>query len=138
MGYVRQRKLYKLLFEDPDLAGLEVTTRSSSVDAYQRIAQLSNRRVTNRPSAEDLAEIEHLFEAFTAVLEGWNLEEPAGVPVPATLEGLKSQELPFVMMIILAWMDTVAGVTAPLGTPSRDGGQSLEESMPMEPLSSSL
>jgi hypothetical protein len=138
MGYVRPRKTYRLVFTDDDVAGLEVVARSASVADYRRIADLATRQFSSPPTPEDLTEIDHLFGAFAQVLESWNLEEPEGVPVPATLDGLKSQELPFVTQIILAWMETVAGVAPPLVQPSDGGGLSLEESLPMEVLSPSL
>lgn len=135
MGYVRNRKQYKLVFEDAEFAGLEVVARSASVEAYQRIAELASREFSSPPSPADLEEIEHLLRCFAAVLVSWNLEEPEGVAVLPTLDGLKSQDLPFAQVIILAWMEAVAGVSLPLGQPSTDGAQSLEASLSMDVLS---
>lgn len=133
MGYVRQRKTYRLAFADGEFEGLEVTARSASVDAYQRIATLATRQVSAPPSAEDLAEIDHLYRAFAGVLVSWNLEEEDGTPVPATYDGLKAQDLPFAVAVILAWMDAVAGVSRPLDGTSTRG--EMEASLPMEVLS---
>ena len=117
MGYIRKRPTYRLIFQDPELEGLEVVAKSASVEAYQRIAELSSRQFATHVSPEDLVEADNLFRAFAAVLVEWNLEEANAkgkvLPVPATYEGLKAQDLPFVMQIILAWMNAVEGVFAP-------------------------
>lgn len=141
MGYVRALKNYRLIFTDPELDGLEVVAKSASVATYERIAGLATREYGTVPSAEDLEEIAALLEAFAEVLVSWNLEERTGKgdkvrPVPATLAGLKAQDLPFVVAIILAWMQAVAGVSTPLDETSGGGG--MEESLPMEVLSPSL
>ncbi len=140
MGYVRERRNYRLIFTDPDLDGLEVVAQAASIGTYERIAGLATREYGSVPTAADLEEIAALLEAFAAVLVSWNLEEPIGKgdkvrPVPATLAGLKAQDLPFVQAIILAWMQAVAGVSTPLDETSDGGG--MEESLPMEILSPS-
>lgn len=136
MGYVRERKNYRLIFTDPDLDGLEVVAQSASVATYERIAGLATREYGTAPTSADLEEIAALLEAFADVLVSWNLEEPAGKgrlrPVPATLAGLKAQDLPFVQAIILAWMEAVAGVSVPLDDASSSGA--MEASLPMEVL----
>jgi len=133
MGFVHQRKTYRLLFEG-DLDGLEVVARSASARMYTRIAALANREWSNPLSAEDLAEFEALCQAFAKVLESWNLEEevqvkgkPSRRAVPATLDGLLDQDLELVTAIVLAWMDAVAG-------PAAVSGPFSEESLPMEAL----
>lgn len=138
MGYVRQRKTYRLIFDDAEFAGLEVVTASASVATYRHIAGLATRDFGVKPTADDLAAADHLFEAFAEVLMSWNLEEPEGVPVPATVDGLRAQDLPFAMAIIVAWMTAVAGVSVPLGLPSSGGDAALVASLPMEVLSPSL
>lgn len=135
MGFVRNRRNYRLIFADEEFAGLEVVAKSASVSDYRRIAELATREFGTSPSAEDLVEMDNLYRAFAQVLVSWNLEEPEGVAVPATLNGLLSQDLPFVQAIVLAWMDAIAGVAAPLPTPSAGGDRFLEESLPMEVLS---
>jgi hypothetical protein len=132
VGYVRKRATYRLAFADGEFEGLEVVARSASVEAYQRLADLATRELSSPPSADDLAEIDHLYRAFAGVLVSWNLEEEDGTPVPATYDGLRSQDLPFAVAIVLAWMNAVAGVSRPLEMPSTDGA--LEASLPMEVL----
>lgn len=132
MGYVWRGKTYRLVFADDELEGLEVVARSASVGAYRRIADLATREFSQPPTEADLAEIDHLFVEFAAVLVEWNLETEADdgsrTPVPATFEGMSSQDLTLVRQIIWAWMEAVAGISAPLGQPS-------ELELPMEVLS---
>jgi hypothetical protein len=140
LGYVRERRNYKLVFTDDEFDGLEVVARSASVATYERIAGLATREYGSVPTADDLEEIAALLEAFAAVLVSWNLEEPTGKgdkvrPVPATLAGLKAQDLPFVQAIILAWMNAVAGVSVPLDDASSSG--EMEASLPMDVLAPS-
>jgi hypothetical protein len=139
MGYVWRGKTYRLVFADADLAGLEVVAKSASVGAYRRIADLATREFAHPPSEEDLAEVDALFLEFAAVLVSWNLEDEDAegnrTPVPATFEGMQGQDLTFVRQIIWAWMEAVAGISAPLEEPSDAGERLVEESLPMEVLS---
>lgn len=113
MGYVHQRKTYRLIFEG-GLSGLEVVAKSASATAYKRLAGFADRQWASPLSEEDLAEFETLCEAFASVLVEWNLEEEHEVkgktvrkPVPPTLAGLMDQDLELVTGIVLAWMDAI-------------------------------
>jgi hypothetical protein len=131
MGFTPNRKLFRLVFEG-DLDGLEVTCRSSSVVVYKRIASYAARVYSSPPSDEDLAALADLYASFAAVLVEWNLEEPAGVPVPATLDGVETQEPALVNAVVTAWLDAVAEALG--GRPSGQLVAELEASLPMEPL----
>lgn len=133
-GYVRQRKVYRLRFADEDMAGLVVQARSAPVGQFLGLAKLAELKGGDFKS-EDAAKIDELFRGFAACLVDWNLEDEDGTPVPATLEGIYTQETDFVLQIIFAWIEAIAGVSVPLGPRSSDGGRSLEGSMPMETLS---
>ncbi len=113
MGFKPQRRRYRLTFEDPELAGLEVVARSATVGAYQEIATLAD--VASPPTAEDVQKINHLYKAFADVLISWNIEDEADQPVPATLEGLLTQDMVLILQIIRAWMEAVASVDLDLG-----------------------
>jgi hypothetical protein len=134
MGFKLKRPQYRLVFEGTDFEGLEVVCRSASVAAYQEIAALAQMDTANM-STLDLERIDFLFKAFGEVLLSWNLEEEiAGidVPVPATADGLKSQDLPFALMIIRSWMDAVANVDLDFTRADADAG--LLSELPMEVL----
>jgi len=135
MGYVWRGKTYRLISADDELEGLEVVARSASVGAYRRIADLATREFSQPPTEEDLAEIDNLFDEFAAVLVSWNLETEDGegtrTSVPATLQGLHSQDLTLIRQIIFSWMEAVAGISSPLDPLSSE----LEAGLPMEILS---
>lgn len=131
MGYRRNKTIYNLEFEDHP--GLEVRAHAASVGYMLRIGQLAGRR------AEDVSDedLEFFFTGFAKQLVTWNLEDDDGRPVPADLDGIKSQDLPFMWEILEGWIDATSGVAAPLGESSSSGKPSLEASLPMEPLSPS-
>ena len=140
-GYRREPTTVKLRFEDPEMAGLVVRMRSLSIGAYLELAELAGG-VEGTPASvgEQLQMVHKLFAAFASSLLEWNLEEdgPTGTyPVPPTLEGVKSQDLPFVLLILQEWMGAMAGPDRPLPAGSPSGGPSPELSIPMEPLSAS-
>jgi hypothetical protein len=116
MGYQRKPTIYRLLFPD-DFPELEVFARSVSIEEYLKIAKLADQ-MTSKPGEEQVRE---LFTWFARRLVRWNLEDEDGKPVPATLKGLMGEELPFVFKIVMAWVNKVVGVSAPLRTASGDG-----------------
>lgn len=146
MGFVHNRKLIRLVFEG-ELEGLEVTVRPSSVLVYDEIAELSTQTFTSPPSRENLKALRDLYRRFAAVLVSWNLEEAGEdgaevVPVPATLDGLLSQEPSFVNSVVTAWLDAAAlterdrQAAAKAAQAEADALFELEESLPVEPLPS--
>lgn len=138
MGYRRPVKTYVLEFEDPEMHGLIVRARKASVKQLMEIMDLADA-VREKPTKE---EINELFGVFADQIKSWNLEDEDGVPVPATLAGLISQDFEFVMPVIYAWIDAIQGVPAPLAQNSGDGAPSPPEapvalSIPMEAWSAS-
>ena len=139
MGYKRPGKLHTLTWgEGSELHGLQVVVRSLSIGALVQFAGLAAKITADGVTPAELAEAApELFGAFAGRLAGWNLEDDTG-PVPATLEGVESQDLEFVVQIVLAWMEAVASVGNPLpdgSGPSPPPGP--EASLPMEPLPAS-
>lgn len=138
MGHRRKSKVYKLVWpEDHENHGLEVCVKSLSTAELMRLGSLADKDLTEDLSPEAMAALEDMMRLFASKLVKWNLEDEDGEPVPATYEGLNSQELDFTMELIDAWMNTVAGIAAPLGANSSAGNPALEASLPMEPLSES-
>lgn len=136
-GYQRKRKVYKLIFADEEMNGLEVRCTSVSIDTMMRLTALAGlaSKSLAEYSVEDLENVNLVFEVFAEALISWNLEDEDGSPVPATLEGVKAQDIDFLNVIITAWMERVAGISGPLAPASTVGSRSLEASMPMETLS---
>jgi hypothetical protein len=130
MGFTRARKKYRLKFEDPELEGFEVVMGSLSIGEFTDLTGM----VDGQQSAEGVTA---LLEKFAGSIDSWNLEDEKGTPVPATFDGVKTQDLDFIMAIVVAWMDAIAGVDPTLRASANGTGTFPEVSLPMEPLSSS-
>lgn len=133
MGFVKEQTILKLVWDqDTKYPGLEVRAVESSTAEYLRVAKLSQR---DRLSDE---EIESICGMFARRLLSWNLETPdsEGVrPVPATLEGLLSQDFDFISAVIVRWATATSKIDEDLGKDSSSGDRSVEASIPMETLS---
>lgn len=147
MGYVPKRATYVLEFDtDDELAGLEVKARGVDLGTFLDLTAMADlstqvaegKNVGQGESMRAIRAVGDLLTGFAAVLVSWNVETEAGVPVPADIDGLRSQAFPFVFKIIRAWMSAAAGVSDPLVEPSSSGAPSPVGSLPMEPLSPSL
>ena len=125
-GFRKKKTLYKLVFEDPDLDGLEVVGKGVSVDQLLELQRLQQTADTNAEDAEKV------MRKLANAIDSWNLEDDDGAPVPCTFDGLKTQEMSFVLAIFSAWRQAVASVPNPSPNGSNDGGTSLEQSIPME------
>lgn len=164
-GYKREKKIYNLVFSDPDMAGLEVKTKSTSLAGYLKIVELAMKMQATAADDIDLGALDELFGRFAKVLVSWNLEDDArecngcqkrwfdlgeticfwcgkedwvaveDAPVPATKAGLLDQDPEFVMAIVNAWTSAVGDVGADLGKDSTNGAKFPEVSIPMELLS---
>jgi hypothetical protein len=137
VGYKRPKKTYTLIFDDPEMEGLEVKTRSTSMGEYFHITKLLIKLQENPEVVpEDLENIEDMFSRFAKVLVSWNLEDEEGMPIPATAQSLLDQDIDFAFKIINAWTDAVGGVDPELGKDSASTPNSPEElELPMEVLS---
>ena len=122
-----KRKVYKLVFQDEDLAGIEITVRS-----------LTTGQLIELQEAQQSGMHEKFTNMLAEKLVDWNVEDEDGTPVPATLEGVRSMDLEFNNKVIDVWTDAVFGIRRPLSKPSADGQPSVEASIPMETLSGSL
>jgi len=132
MGFKRQTTVYDLHFEDPRFEGLEVQAKSLPTGKLMKLMRLSTQ--IGGKGVDDLASVDELFGGFAAALVSWNLEEEDGTPIPATLDAINDQDFDFVMAVIMAWMEAVAGVPSDLGKDSTSGDPSLEASLPMAPV----
>lgn len=112
MGYRKESTLYKLNFEKYD--GLEVFVKSMSVGDLMDLSSMSEPM-----NAEDIAasldQSNRLLETFAKHLVKWNLEDEDGNTVTSDLEGIRSQEMSFVIEIILEWMNQVTKISENLG-----------------------
>lgn len=134
MGYKRKVKTVTLQFADPEFDGFECVVRSLPIAEYLRVAKLASTAEEGTESAEAMLKV------FAKALVSWNLEDENDRPVPATFEGVVSQDFEFVMDVVAGWMQSMAGVDekSDLGKGSPSGVTFPEGSIPMEPLSPSL
>lgn len=137
-GYTPQRKLYRLKFADEQYEGLEVLASSASMGSILEIQRLAGK-MGEKPTPEESAEISsRMMNIFGKALRSWNLLDEDDQPVPATTEGLLTQDPDFVMAMVAAWTEAVAGVSAPLDGGSGSGETSQEASLGLGSSSQSL
>jgi hypothetical protein len=136
-GYTPKRRTFRLVFEDEEFDGLIVRAKSVPIggllDALGLAALGDLDPAKMRP--EDLAKLEALFETFAAALLEWNVRDTeTGEPVPANLDGVRSQDSDFILSVIKAWYQGVVGISGPLGRNSSGGPPSGQPPLPMAPL----
>lgn len=132
MGFRHKRKRINVSFEEGhEYHGLEVTLRGMSLGEYLELEGIGE---VDRSSVGDQ------LRRFAESLISWNLEdEDTGEPVPTTVEAVYAQDQDLMLMLATRWIEALRGiVSAPLEQSSPDGEPSLEASIPMETLSSSL
>jgi hypothetical protein len=139
VGFQRQGRIYRLVWpEGHENHGLEVRVRALSIDDLSRIGGMAELDLSRDNGPEALGALDDMLALFASKLVGWNIDDDQGEPVPATLAGVKAQDLDFVLELVDAWMTAAAGVAPPLSESSTGGGTPLAASIPMEPLSPSL
>ena len=128
MGYKRN-KIYKLVWAEDsgDMAGFEVRCRSLPLGRFRALMQLLDGR-----APADM--IEELIGEFAGVIVDWNLEDDDDEPIAPTAEVLLALDHEFVLTLIREWAQAIAGVSAPLETPSPSGEPFQEASLPMDEL----
>lgn len=148
VGFLPEETIYKLMF-DGDLQGLEVRARTIPMGTLTLMTTLADRVGSIEPgklTADQMGAVNELLQGFDDALVDWNLERRdkagAAVAVPATIEGMRTQDPVLMMTIVKGWFDAVAGVAAPLEPGSTSGGSTPvtgrsfpESGLPMEPLS---
>jgi hypothetical protein len=133
---VRSRKVYVLKFDDPDNEGVVIRARSVPLGRFLSLLKLA--AAIDDPSTvggESALAITGLFEGFAEALVEWNLDdrlEDEIVEVPATYEGMLTQDTDFMLQVVMTWMEVIGDVDGPLGPASSSGKPSLEAGIPMQ------
>lgn len=135
-GFKPERTIYRLKFEDPGYKGLVVEMAGIKVGVFLEVAELGDLQ-ERRFTKADMPKVRRLFEIAGEGLVDWNVIGEDDEPVPATLAGMMTQEFPFVLTILSAWMSAVGDVPGPLGQTSDDGRLSAVASLPMDVASAS-
>lgn len=127
MAFKVKRKVFRLQFEDPELADMSIRVRSISLG---RLLDIADQADMLRAGAA-LGKTRELCEVFTDRIESWNLEdEELGTPIPTNIDGLYSLDVDLAISIMLAWFDAMTAIADSLGKASNSGQQSPEESVP--------
>lgn len=129
-GYKRQRKIFKLRFEDPDMDGLIVRCRSTSVREFLDIQTMAE--AAKGDNSDDMVTMKMLLATFATVILDWNMQEEDGTPIDPSSETLLDEDFGFVMTMITAWMEAMAGVAKDLGKASTPAATPPAESMLLE------
>lgn len=135
-GYRRPAKVYSIAWDEGDLAGLHVRVGGLSVGKMLELTKAAAE--VPEDFSGSVTSVEPLIEAFAEKLSEWNLEDEDGNPVPATLEGVRQQDLGLVIPVIMRWMSAVADIPAPLPGTSNSGGTSPEGSLQLANSSENL
>lgn len=136
VAFTPEPTVLKLVFEEgTPLHGLTVRARPCTVGEWHEI--LSQESVAS--SGPEAVEINNKVAAiFLAHVISWDLEIPAGNPVPLTMEGWNSIDNSHSNMLIAAWQIAMLGIPKSSKKTSSDGSSSVESSLELESLSSSL
>ncbi|MEW2420436.1 hypothetical protein AB0911_07820 [Streptomyces nigra] len=126
MGYKPKRKIYSLDFAGTEHEGLEVRMRGLTVGEELELDDLRGKDGGGRK----------VFELMTGLLIDWNVEDDHG-PVPATFDGVCTQDSKFILDILTALQEAASGVPDPLPQTSPSGETSPAPHIPMAPLSPS-
>jgi hypothetical protein len=129
-GYEPPGTGHVLDFSETDLAGLEVTMGPLTLGAMLEMDELSEAIDAGAATPE---QSRTFFRTFAGSLESWNVTSK-GQPVPATFDGLLTQDAAFVLKILHAWQANVTSAPPPLPSASPAGGSPPEASLPMEAL----
>ena len=126
MGFTPTPTHYKLVFTQPEFAGLEVTVRAMSV---LETLDFDDLRFSEVKTAADLrAKQEGIGHTLAGVIVGWNIETD-GSPWKPDYDSLLQLENPMVEALTTAWLATVSG--SPVAAPLEDAVPQELGEMPM-------
>lgn len=127
MAYKRKAKVYHLVWEEGDLAGLEVKARSLPMGRFLDVQESFSAVQDGEPSPEAMRALIDKMGFLSDALVSWNIEDEDDDgntrAVPCNLDGLLSLERHEMTAILGAWAEAGAQASAPLGEPSPNGGQ---------------
>lgn len=94
MAYELTPRLFRLNFEDGELAGLTIMVRQASFDGLEAVESYkwTGKYASMRP----------LIEAFAAGLVEWNLTAD-GAAVPCSRDEFMRQNFTFISAVVFAW-----------------------------------
>jgi hypothetical protein len=137
MGFTPQSTILKLTFEEgTPLHGLTVRMTSCTIGQWNDMLIWSGEQT--RVASEVATANERVAQLFLDHLVSWDLEIPAGTPVPTTMDGWKSLDQNFADLLITAWQVAMVSIPKSLPRELNSGETSREQSLDLENLSASL
>jgi hypothetical protein len=113
VGFVYEPARIVIDFDTPGVEGLQLVSRPISVGTLLQVEKLGDDTKDRLPEA---------VSAMTLHLISWNVETPAGDPVPISTEWLMSTDVRFLLSVLKGWIRAVSGrVGDDLGKDSTDG-----------------
>ena len=126
----RYDTVFRLKFDDPELAKLEVRLRQSYglVDSAGGLvaADLDAIR-SGQANPADLERLRALVADFSGALVSWNLEDDDGQPVGTDVHTVRSLDLLFVLTLVGAFLSAVVD----MATEAAEAAQLDETNLPM-------
>ena len=131
-------QVYRLSFDGTELDGLVVRTNACTIAEWNAMLR-SNDGDGVKLTAKDMADgNDRMTEMFLKYLASWNLEIPAGTPVPATVEGFNQLGTRHGAMILSAWQRAMTEVPTNSTSGSSSGDSSPEQQLGLATSSESL
>lgn len=107
MGYRAPRPPIGKVTMTGELTGLEVVSVRAERKMLRIASYLGSLSDSKSFTDNDLVLLEMVYAGFAEALISWNLEDwRTGEPVPPTLDGMLSQDSPFMLEVISAWLLT--------------------------------
>jgi hypothetical protein len=132
MGYVPPVKTYRIDVADGEHAGLSMTLSAVNVAAYLDLLDAETNTI-----AGSTAEMRAMLADFAANVIDWNLETKDGVPIPATLDGLRTLTFDFALVLCGHWLSAM-GTVEPAPAPGAPLDGFDETDLPMTVLTPAL
>jgi hypothetical protein len=136
-GYKPVRQLYKIDFSETPHVGMEMVARGTSMSGLLKLMDIADEidglmelDMESTPKSEIAGKLRDLFAPFAKVIVSWNLIDDDDEPVPASLDGLMSQDPQFVGEILGYYTQAMTQAPPPLPAASPSGGGSPEGPTP--------
>lgn len=123
-----RRRVYELDFKP--YPGLVVRCRKPSFRALERLTEVTlvlgdDLAGESLPGVTRMDAWGELFRAFAESLVGWSMSDQ-GLPVPATVDGVLSQDLDFLLDLARTWYTVVVAAPPPDPEPAAAAPREVE------------
>jgi len=122
MGFKIPKRTLRIIFDDPDLTGLEVS--ASKDTTMDMIVELESLQEATQGEARDAGAVAKLMDfAAEHIFTGWNVEDDDGQAVDLTGAALRRIPIDIVNKALTQYGEFMRGKNdTPLAPPSPSGG----------------